>query len=75
MAGPKERQGILHQALEKTGCLMIVDGSGDEKIQPKGPKDYVFNVELCIACNIASMFSMLSLQLSFVFSCNFWTLY
>ena len=30
------------EILEKTGCLMTVDGSGDEKIQPKGLKDYVF---------------------------------
>ena len=34
MAGPKGKQGILHRALRKNaGCLMTVDGSGDEKIQ------------------------------------------
>ncbi len=26
---------------EKTGCLMTVDGSGDEKIQDQGLKDYI----------------------------------
>ena len=42
MAGPKGRQGSLYQAFRETGCLMAVDGSGDEKIQPKGLKNYVF---------------------------------
>ena len=43
MAGPKGRQGTPSQTFrKKTGCLMTVDGSGDEKIQTQGPKDYVF---------------------------------
>ena len=37
-----EDKELFTKLLEKTGCLMIVDGSGDEKIQPKGLKDYVF---------------------------------
>ena len=41
MAGPKGRQEFFTKLLEKTGCLMTVDGSGDEEIQPKGLKDYV----------------------------------
>ena len=38
----REDKEFFTRLLEKTGCLMTVDRSGDEKIQAKGPKDYVF---------------------------------
>ena len=38
----REDKELFTKLLEKTGCLMTVDGSGDEEIQPQGPKDYVF---------------------------------
>ena len=37
-----EDKEFFTKLLEKTGCLITVDGSGDEKIQPQGLKDYVF---------------------------------
>ena len=63
----REDKEFFTRLLEKSYCLMTLNGSGDEKIQPKGPKDYVLNEELCVACNISSMFSVLNLQPSFVF--------
>ena len=38
---PRKVKEFLTKRLENTGCLMTVDGSGDEKIQPQGLKDYV----------------------------------
>ena len=34
----REDKGFFTKLFEKTGCLMNVDGSGDEKIQPQGLK-------------------------------------
>ena len=38
----REDKEFFTRLSEKAGCLMTVDGSGNEKIQPKRPKDYVF---------------------------------
>ena len=38
----REDKELFTKLLEKPGCLMTVDGSEVEKIQPKGLKDYVF---------------------------------
>ena len=32
----REGKEFFTKLFEKTGCLMTVDGSGDEKIQPQG---------------------------------------
>ena len=37
----REDKKFFTRLLEKTGCLMTVNGSGDEKILLKGLKDYV----------------------------------
>ena len=55
----REDKELFTKLLEKTGLLMTVDGSGLWTMS--------FNTELCVACNIGSMFSVLNLQLSFVF--------
>ena len=33
---------LFKRLYEKTGCLMTVDGSGDERISPQGLEDYSF---------------------------------
>lgn len=38
----KENKGFLKRLFEKTGCLLTIDGSGDEFITPQGLKDYHF---------------------------------
>ena len=38
----REDKEFFTKYFEKTACLMTVDGSGDEKIQPHGLKDHVF---------------------------------
>ena len=38
----KENKEFLKRLFEKTGCLMTVDGSGDEFITPQGLEDYHF---------------------------------
>ena len=38
----KENKGFLKRWFEKTGCLLTIDGSGDEFITPQGLKDYHF---------------------------------
>eukprot|EP00795_Rhopilema_esculentum_P000160 gene160-biopygen6813 len=32
---------VRYRCFEKTGCLIIVDGSADDKINPKGLQNYV----------------------------------
>lgn len=38
----KENKGFLKRLFEKTGCLITIDGSGDEYITPQGLADYHF---------------------------------
>ena len=38
----KENKGFLKRLFEKTGCLLTIDGSGDEYITPQGLEDYHF---------------------------------
>ena len=38
----REDKEFFTKLFEKTGCLMTVDRSGDEKIQPQGLEDCVF---------------------------------
>ena len=38
----REGKEFFSKLLEESGCLMTVDGSGEEKIQPQGLKEYVY---------------------------------
>ena len=42
VANLREDKKFFTKHFEKTGCLMTVDGSGDEKIQPYGLKGPCF---------------------------------
>ena len=52
----REDKEFFTKHFEKTGCLMTVDRSGDEKIQPHGLKDHVFKSRACVASHIAILF-------------------
>ena len=61
MSGPKGRQGTHHQTFRKN--WLTNDCGWVRRLE----RTISFNTELCVACNIGSMFSMLNLQLSFIF--------
>ena len=52
----REDKEFFTKLLEKAGCLLTVDGSGDKKIQPEDYRTMFFKVELCVASHIAIMF-------------------
>ena len=54
----REDKEFFTKLLEKTGCLMTVDRSGDEENQSQGPKDYVFKVELALLAILPSCFNL-----------------
>ena len=51
----REDKEFFTKLLEKTDCLMTVDVSEDEKIQPQELRTICFKVELCVASHIAIM--------------------